>query len=110
MFGIAVAVFGARTIRRAVHFVKEIKRRFFDVDSIDADAARSRCSNTIQNYTALLYVCMKKLTRRGFRGPNNFCWCLVHFANEIERRFFDAESTDADASIDRGARKRSKKS
>ena len=30
------------------------------------------------------------------------------FLKEIERRFFDAESTDADASIDRGARKRSK--
>ena len=27
---------------------------------------------------------------------------------EIERRFFDAESMDADASIDRGARKLSK--
>ena len=31
-----------------------------------------------------------------------------HFSAEIERRFFDADSTDADASIDRGARRRSK--
>ena len=37
-----------------------------------------------------------------------FCWRAVHFCTEIERRFFDADSTDADASIDRGARNRSK--
>ena len=60
-----------------------------------------------------------KATHRGFRGPNNFLWVCVEFTTifclralcileEIERRFFDAESTDADASMDRGARKRSK--
>ena len=32
----------------------------------------------------------------------------LYFLQEIERRFFDAESIDADASIDRGARKRPK--
>ena len=37
-----------------------------------------------------------------------FCWRAVHLSTEIERRFFDAESTDADASTDRGARKGSK--
>ena len=37
-----------------------------------------------------------------------FCLRALCFLQEIERRFFDAESTDADASIDRGARKRSK--
>ena len=36
------------------------------------------------------------------------CLRALYFLKEIERRFFDAESTDADASIDRGARKRSK--
>ena len=37
-----------------------------------------------------------------------FCLRALSFLEEIERRFFDAESTDADASIDRGARKSSK--
>ena len=37
-----------------------------------------------------------------------FCWRAVDFSTEIERRFFDADSIDADASIDRGARKTSK--
>ena len=37
-----------------------------------------------------------------------FCLRALYFLQEIARRFFDAESTDADASIDRGARKRSK--
>ena len=32
----------------------------------------------------------------------------VDFYIEIERRFFDVESTDGNASMDRGARKRSK--
>ena len=40
----------------------------------------------------------KKLVRSGVRSG----WCAVHFYKEIERRFFDAESTDADASINRG--------
>ena len=34
-----------------------------------------------------------------------FCLRALYVLEEIERRFFDAESTDADASIDRGARK-----
>ena len=36
-----IAVFGDRTIFcwRALYFLKEVERRFFDVDSIDADAS-----------------------------------------------------------------------
>ena len=46
---------------------------------------------------------------RGFFGARTmFCWRALYFLKAIERRFFDAESTDADASIDRGARKGSK--
>ena len=61
----------------------------------------------IENYSALPYVCMKKSTHRGFRGPNNCLLARRTFRKELERRFFDAESTDADASF---ARKRSKMS
>ena len=66
---------------RALHFSEQIERRFFDVDSIDANASIDR----------------------GARKRSQ-----LFFLEEIERRFFDAESTEADASIDRGARKRSK--
>ena len=51
---------------------------------------------------------MKKSTHRGFRGPNNFLLARPIFSSRNRTSFFDAESTDADASIDRGARKRSK--
>ena len=37
------------------------------------------------------------------RNKINFAWRAVRFSNEIERRLFDVDSTDADASIDRGA-------
>ena len=45
---------------------------------------------------------------RFFGARTIFGLRALYFLQEIERRFFDAESTDADASIDRGARKRSK--
>ena len=51
---------------------------------------------------------MKKSTHRGFRGPNNFLLARPIFSSRNRTSFFDAESTDAEASIDRGARKSSK--
>ena len=36
-----------------------------------------------------------------------YCWRAVDFSTDIERRVCDTESIDADASINRGARKRS---
>ena len=41
------------------------------------------------------YVCMKKSMHRGFRGPNIFLLARRMFSQEIERCFFDAESTVA---------------
>ena len=53
-------------------------------------------------------ICLLKSTHRDFRGPNNFLWVCVDFPTEPQDRFFDADSIDVDASIDRGAQKRSK--
>ena len=50
-----------------------------------------------------------KIDASRFSGPEHFFAGAPYvFLKKTERRFFDAESTDADASIDRGARQRSK--
>ena len=73
---------------------------------------RSRCSKTIENGRKTHSVCYMPAEQNRriavFGARTMFCWRAVHFCTEIERRFFDAESIDADASIDRGARKRPK--
>ena len=94
---------------RAVDFSTEIERRFFDADSIDVDAsidrgAEKRCKLTLRCST------FASRNRRSAVFGDRAIVCLraVDFSTEIDRRFFDTDSIDFDASIDRGARNRSK--
>ena len=51
----------------------------------------------------LLNVRQLKSTHRDFRGPSIFCCRASHFLLRREHRFFNADSNDVDASIDRCA-------
>ena len=94
-------------------FSSRNRTSFFDAESTDAEAsidrgARTR-SKTIEKIIAFAICLPNKIDASRFSVPEQFFfWRALYFHQEIERRFFDAESTDADASIDRGARKRSK--
>ena len=94
------------------HFVlREIDRRFSDAESTDADAsidrgARNR-SKTVEKIIAFAICSPAKIDASRFSGPEQFFACGPYiFFKKSNVVFFDAESTDAAASIDRGARKR----
>ena len=106
-----IAVFGDRTIfcLRAVDFSTEIERRFFDADSIDFDASIDRGARNRSKLTLRCSTFAFRNRRIAVFGDRTiFCLRAVHFSSEIDRRFFDADPVDFDASIDRGAQNRSK--
>ena len=77
---------------------------------VDADAsidrgARKR-SKTIAKIIAFAICLPTKIDASRFSGPEHFFAGApyIFLRKEIERRFFDADSTDADASLDRVAR------
>ena len=54
----------------------------------------------IGNYAALLYICMKKSTHRGFRGPSNFCCHALYFTRtSFFRRRIDRAALDGKDSV-----------
>ena len=83
-------------------------RRRIDRCRASIDRGARKRSKTVEKIIAFLYVCLIKSTHCGFRGPNNFLLARRTFLYRNRTSFFRPESTDADASIDRCARKRSK--
>ena len=106
-----IAVFGVQTLccRRTVYLPTEFERRSFDAVSIDADASIDRGARNSQR-VAIRLLQYEELDAARFSETETFCfwWRAMHFSIEIERRFFYVQSIDADASVDRGARKHSK--
>ena len=60
----------------------------------------------VETFLAFALYLATKIDASRFSGPEHFSLGLRCY--RIENRFFDADSTDADASIDRGAQKRLK--
>ena len=82
-------------------------RRLRVVDAIDratdqSAQKRSKISSSLRS------VCMRKSRYREFGRPNKFCQSALEFSLAVQNLFFNVDSIDFDASIDRGTQKRSK--
>ena len=84
------------------YFESAIFRRRFDrFRCVD----RSRCSKTIENPLAFVYVLRKEIDASGFSGPEQFSAGAPLILLLCAEMIFDVDSIDLDASIDRNAQK-----